>query len=103
MGWQQATKAAVGVSTIGVIILGYLLVGIFADECRWKTDAVFFSTPYGRKQAVKAKIKAGFLLTTILYWSAIFLSDIYLFVYLALMGVVVLFRLCQNIGSVSIT
>lgn len=86
MGWHQATKAAVGVSTIGVIILGYLLTSIFTDECRWKTEAVFFSTLYGRKQAVKAKIKAAFLLTTVLYWSTTFLSGIYLFAYFGFDG-----------------
>lgn len=86
MGWTQATKAAVGISTIGVIILGYLLTGIFTDERRWRAEATFLSTLLGRRQAVKAKFKAGILLTTILYWSSIFLSGVYLFAYFGVDG-----------------
>lgn len=86
VGWTQASEAIVAISTIGSIILGYLLTVIFTDEYRWKTDTVLFSTPNGRKQVVKAKIKAGFLMTTVLYWCMVFLSGIYLLSYFGFDG-----------------
>lgn len=86
MGWEQASKAAVGISTVGIIILGFLLTGVFADEFRWNADTVFFSTLYARKKAVKAKIVVAFLVTSVLYWSAIIVSGLFLFNYFSIDG-----------------
>lgn len=59
-----------------VLILGYLCAGIFANEYRWKADSVYFSAKYGRNKAVWAKIKAGFLLVTALYWGAVLIYSL---------------------------
>ena len=56
---------------VSALLLGYLCAGIFANEYRWKADSVFFSARHGRDRAVWAKIKAGFLLVTGLYWAAV--------------------------------
>ena len=53
---------------IMVLILGFLTASIFSGEFQLKADAVFFASRYGREKAVTAKIKAGFLLITGIYW-----------------------------------
>ena len=70
-GWTQLLYNSPFVIMTAALILGYLVAGIFAGEFRWKTDTVLFSTLYGRDRAVSAKIKAGFLLVTGLYWTSV--------------------------------
>ena len=70
-GWTQLLYNSPFVIMTTALILGYLVAGIFAGEFRWKTDTVLFSTLYGRDRAVSAKIKAGFLLVTGLYWTSV--------------------------------
>lgn len=70
-GWSQLLYNSPYIIMIGALILGYLVTGIFSNEFKWKSDAIFFTTVHGRKQATISKIKAGFLLVTILYWGAI--------------------------------
>ena len=72
-GWTQLLYNSPFVIMTAALILGYLAAGIFAGEFRWKTDTVLFSTLYGRDRAVSAKIKAGFLLVTGLYWTSVLL------------------------------
>ena len=66
---------------ITMLVLGYLLAGIFANEFTWKADAIFFSTIYGRNKAVSAKIKAGFNITTVIYWAMMFLYSAVVLMY----------------------
>ncbi|MBO5500632.1 MAG: hypothetical protein J6A48_01270, partial [Clostridia bacterium] len=56
---------------LGTLILGYLVSGIFSNEFKWKADAVYFTTCYGRNKAVASKIKAGALLVSVLYWGSV--------------------------------
>ena len=58
---------------ITVLIIGFLVSGIFSDEFIWKADSIFFSARLGRGKAVLSKMGAGFLITTVLYWSVILL------------------------------
>lgn len=53
---------------ITIVIIGFFVSGIFSDEFQTRADAIFFSTKLGRNQAILAKIKAGFLTITVLYW-----------------------------------
>ena len=46
----------------------FLVSGIFSQEGQWKTDAIFFTTFHGRGRGVAAKVGAGLLLLTVLYW-----------------------------------
>ena len=75
-GWEQVLYNAPFVVMAAALILGYLCAGIFANEYRWKADSVYFSAKYGRNKAVWAKIKAGFLLVTALYWGAVLIYSL---------------------------
>lgn len=70
-GWKQVCYNAPFVIMMAALILGYLCAGIFAGEYRWKADAVFFSARHGRDKAVWAKIQAGLLLVTLVYWGSV--------------------------------
>lgn len=70
-GWTQLLYNSPSVIMIAALILGYLCAGIFANEFRWKSDAVFFSSALGRDRAVAAKIQAGFLTVTCTYWLSV--------------------------------
>lgn len=72
-GWAQLFLYSPTVIMITMLVLGYLLAGIFANEFTWKADAIFFSSIYGRNKAVSAKIKAGFNITTVIYWAMMLL------------------------------
>ncbi len=67
-GWRRAMEYFPTLVMLTVIILGYLAAGIFSSEFQWKADAVFFTSVYGRNRAVSAKITAGFLTVTGIYW-----------------------------------
>lgn len=58
---------------ITVLIIGFLVSGIFSDEFAWKADSIFFSTRLGRGKAILSKMGAGFVITTVLYWSVVLL------------------------------
>ena len=53
-----------------VIVLGFLVSGIFSDEFQYKADSIFFSSRLGRNKAVLAKIGAGILTGTMVYWGS---------------------------------
>lgn len=82
-GWGQLLYNSPSIIMIGALILGYLVAGIFSNEFKWKSDAIFFTTVHGRKKATASKIKAGFLVVTVLYWSSI---AIYTLVTLGILG-----------------
>lgn len=66
------------------LIAGILVSGIFSDEFIYKADTVFFSSRLGRGRGTGAKLWAGFLTATIVYWAAIL---IYAAVILGIAGV----------------
>lgn len=68
---------------ITVLIIGFLVSGIFSDEFTWKADSIFFSAKLGRGKAVLSKMGAGFLITTVLYWSVVLLFGL---IVLAVLG-----------------
>ncbi len=59
-----------------VVLAGFLVAGIFSDEFQLKADAVFFSSKLGRNRAVRAKIGAGVLSVTAVYWGIILLYSL---------------------------
>lgn len=85
-GWEQALTYTTTVTMLCALILGYLMAGIFSNEFKWHSDSIFFSTPYGRNQAVWAKIKAGFLLVTVAYWASILAFSLLTLSYLGFDG-----------------
>ena len=60
---------------ITMLVLGYLVAGIFSNEFTWKSDAVFYATLYGRDRAINAKLKAGFCLVTGVYLATFLLHS----------------------------
>lgn len=67
-GWIQLFEFSPTILMITMLILGYLVSGIFAGEFTWKADAVFFASLHGRKKATMAKLRAGFCIVTAVYW-----------------------------------
>lgn len=72
-GWSQLFEFSPTIIMIAMLILGYLVAGIFSNEFTWKSDAVLFSSMYGRSRAIASKIRAGFWIVTIVYWGALLL------------------------------
>lgn len=70
-GWAQLLDAMAHMMLFVFMILGFLISGIFAGEFKYRADSILLSTKLGRTRAVSAKIYAGFLLITALYWSCI--------------------------------
>lgn len=76
LGWTQLLEYAPTVVMIAMLVLGYLVAGIFSNEFTWKSDAVFYSSLYGRDRAVKAKLRAGFCLVTGAYMATFLLYSV---------------------------
>lgn len=70
-GWDQVMYQSFLPIAMGALVLTFLVVGFFSDEFKWKADAVYFSSRYGRTKATAAKIQAAFLLITGLYFIGI--------------------------------
>lgn len=56
---------------ITVLVLGFLVSGIFSDEFALKADSIFFSAKLGRGKGTGAKMGAGLLVITVVYWSGL--------------------------------
>lgn len=67
-GWVQASKQISSLMKYCIILLSFLLAGIFSDEFSWKTDAVYYNTYHGRTKSVVIKLLLGFLTITLVYW-----------------------------------
>lgn len=75
-GWSNMFEFMPMLIMITMLTLGFLVAGIFSGEFQWKADAVFYSAYYGRDRAVSAKIKAGLLIVTSIYWVQVLLYSI---------------------------
>lgn len=72
-GWEALLEYAPSIFMLVVFISGFLVSGIFSDEFQLKADSIFFSAKLGRNKAIAAKIKAGFIVVTSIYWIMILL------------------------------
>lgn len=72
-GWEAVLEYAPSIFMLVVLISGFLVSGIFSDEIQLKADSIFFSAKLGRNKAIAAKIKAGFIVVTSIYWIMILL------------------------------
>ncbi|MCH5344913.1 MAG: ABC transporter permease [Acetatifactor sp.] len=72
-GWDALLEKASAIIMLLVLITGFLVSGIFSDEIQLKADSIFFSTRLGRTKAVSAKIGAGFIIISSIYWITILL------------------------------
>lgn len=85
-GWQQFQSYSISLFTVMVFILGFLVAGIFSGESGLKADSIFFSTYYGRRQAVLAKLVAGLLIGSGIYWVMVLLYSAIVFGFLGTDG-----------------
>ncbi len=68
-GWKKLLEYASTILMIMTIIIGVIVAPIFSCEKQLNSDSVFYAAFHGRGKAVLAKVKAGFFITTIIYWS----------------------------------
>ena len=83
-GWEALLEYAPSIIMLVILITGFLVSGIFSDEIQLKADSIFFSTKLGRNKAIAAKIKAGFIVVSCIYWITIVL---YSGIVLAVLGI----------------
>ena len=67
-GWEALLEYAPSIIMLLMLIVSFLVSGIFADEIQLKADSIFFSTKLGRNKAVAAKLGAGLVVITLIYW-----------------------------------
>lgn len=67
-GWDALLTYSETVIMLTMLILSVLVCGLFSREYQLKADAIFFSTKTGRDRAVRAKILAGIVIVTAVYW-----------------------------------
>lgn len=68
-GWNALLDYSQTIIMLTMLILSFLVCGIFSGEHQQKSDAVFFSSAEGRKKGVRAKLYAGFLMVSVTYWA----------------------------------
>ena len=81
--WATMTMYAQTYVLLMAVIIGFLVAGIFSGEFRPGTEDVFLVAKYGRSKAIKNKIIAGILVSTITYWIGV---GILSFISFAVMG-----------------
>ena len=67
-GWKALLEYAPSIMMLLVLIFGFLVSSIFSNEFQLKADSIFFSAKLGRNKAINAKMRAGFLIITAVYW-----------------------------------
>lgn len=102
-GWYQLLEKGIFIPMLGILILSFALSGIFSGEFKWKADAIYFSTTYGRTKGTSAKIKAGLLLITLLYWVGILVYSLFTLTYLGFGGgnTVIQVRLWKSLYNIT--
>lgn len=75
-GWNMLFEFSPTVIMVTMLILGFLVTGIFSSETSLKADAIFFSSYHGRGRAVAAKVKAGVIIVSAVYWAMLFLYTV---------------------------
>ncbi len=59
-----------------MLVSAFLVSGIISNEFSWKSDSIFFSTKYGRDRGTRAKIMAGFIVVSVIYFIVISLYSL---------------------------
>lgn len=72
-GWNQLFEWAATVIMLTMLTLNFVVAGIFSGEFSCKADSVFFASCHGRGKAVAAKLGAGLLFVTLIYFVMILL------------------------------
>lgn len=75
-GWKSALHYAQTIVMLVMLVSAFLVSGIFPNEFSWKADFIFFSTKYGRDRGTRAKLIAGLIVVTAIYWMIIALYSV---------------------------
>lgn len=75
-GFKQFSEYAVTVVMFTFLVLGFVVAAIFSGEFSYRADAVFYASYHGRGKAVKAKLAAGFLFVTAVYFTVMLLYSV---------------------------
>lgn len=75
-GWEALLEYAPSIIMLVVLMTGFLVSGIFSDEIQLKAGSIFFSTKSGRNKGIIAKIGAGFVTITSIYWITVLLYSV---------------------------
>lgn len=82
-GWDALLQNIETFLLILALFIGFFVSGIFSEEYQQKADSIFFSTKLGRNKAIRSKMGAGFLITTVGYAVGVF---IYTMIVLLVLG-----------------
>ncbi len=82
-GWKNLNNNASIVIMTSAIVICLIVSNVFSSEKQYREDYIFYSTYRGRNRGIVAKIKAGTILTTIIYILALL---IFTLVTLAIFG-----------------
>lgn len=72
-GWSALLQVISTFILLLALVIGFLVSGIFSEEFQTKADSIFFSARLGRGRAILAKMGAGFVIVTVLYFVFILL------------------------------
>lgn len=72
-GWKQLFEYASTIVMLTMLVLSFVVAGIFSGEFSYKADSVFYASCHGRGKAVVAKLGAGLLFVTLVYFTAMLL------------------------------
>ena len=75
-GWKSALNYAQTIIMLIMLVSAFLVSGIFSNEFSWKSDSIFFSTKLGRDKGTRAKIMAGFIVVSAIYFIVISLYSL---------------------------
>lgn len=78
-GWVKFRDYVPKIIMITVLVVGFLLSGVFPRETQLEADSIFYSAYYGRNRAVHAKLKACFVLASGVYWLMLILFSVVIF------------------------
>lgn len=67
-GWKYLFEYSPTILMLMMIILGVLIAPVFSCEKQLNADSIFYASCHGRGSAIMAKIKAGLVITTVIYW-----------------------------------
>ena len=75
-GWKSVLSYAQTIIMLIMLVLAFLVSGIFSHEFSWKSDSIFFSTKLGRINGTRSKIIAGFIVVSAIYFIVISLYSL---------------------------
>lgn len=75
-GWKQLFEYASTIVMLTMLVLSFVVAGIFSGEFSYKADSVFYASCHGRGKAVIAKLGAGLLSVTLVYFTVMLLYSI---------------------------